>query len=99
MNQEQNNFNIYNNNEISNNQQFGETITNIEQNTFQSVNSQDYNMTSQQNLISEDELLKEFIGNNYKKITTRLFNFPGFFFTTLYMFYRKIFSEITSNLG
>ena len=39
----------------------------------------------------DDELLKAFIGNNYDKITTRPFNFAGFFFTTLYMFYRKMF--------
>ena len=39
----------------------------------------------------DDELLKVFIGNNYDKITTRPFNFAGFFFTTLYMFYRKMF--------
>lgn len=42
-------------------------------------------------IISDDELLKAFIGNNYEKITTRKFNFAGFFFTTLYMFYRKMF--------
>lgn len=39
----------------------------------------------------DDELLKVFIGNNYEKITTRAFNFAGFFFTTFYMFYRKMF--------
>ncbi len=44
-----------------------------------------------QNLINDDELLKEFIGNNYEKITTRPFNFAGWFFTAFYMFYRKMF--------
>lgn len=39
----------------------------------------------------DDELLKAFIGNNYEKITTKPFNFAGFFFTTFYMFYRKMF--------
>ena len=43
------------------------------------------------NNINDEELLKAFIGNNYKKITTRPFNFAGFFFTTFYMFYRKMF--------
>ena len=46
---------------------------------------------SNDNLSSDDELLKAFIGNNYEKITTRPFNFAGFFFTTFYMFYRKMF--------
>ncbi len=41
--------------------------------------------------INDEELLKAFIGNNYEKITTKEFNFAGFFFTTLYMFYRKMF--------
>ncbi len=40
---------------------------------------------------NDDELLRAFIGNNYEKITTRPFNFAGFFFTSLYMFYRKMF--------
>ncbi len=40
---------------------------------------------------NDDELLKAFIGKNYEKITTAPFNIPGFFFTSLYMFYRKMF--------
>ena len=40
---------------------------------------------------NDEELLKAFIGNNYEKITTKPFNFAGFFFTTMYMFYRKMF--------
>lgn len=43
------------------------------------------------NSVSDEELLRAFIGNNYEKITTRPFNFVGFFFTTFYMFYRKMF--------
>ena len=69
------------------------------QNSFQSntVNpiSQNVGVTSQptNNLAStnDEELLRAFIGNNYEKITTRPFNFAGFFFTTFYMFYRKMF--------
>ena len=38
----------------------------------------------------DEELLKAFIGKNYDKITTRPFNWSGFFFTTLYMAYRKM---------
>lgn len=41
--------------------------------------------------ISNEEFLRDFIGNNYAKITTRTFNFAGFFFTGFYMFYRKMF--------
>ena len=40
---------------------------------------------------NDEELLKSFIGKNYEKITTKPFNFAGFFFTTFYMFYRKMF--------
>lgn len=49
--------------------------------------------TPQQNepAIDDEELLKEFIGENYEKITTKPFNFAGFFFTSLYMCYRKLF--------
>lgn len=38
-----------------------------------------------------DELLRSFIGNNYDKITKNVFNVPGFFFSTFYLFYRKMF--------
>ena len=34
--------------------------------------------------------LAVFIGNNYQKITTKPFNFASFFFTSFYMFYRKM---------
>ncbi len=40
---------------------------------------------------NDEELLKAFIGQNYEKITTSQFNFAGLFFTTFYMFYRKMF--------
>ena len=54
------------------------------------------NSMSQQNVeyksnINDEELLRAFIGNNYDKITTKPFNFAGFFFTMFYMFYRKMF--------
>ncbi len=45
----------------------------------------------QSNQIDDNELLKAFIGSNYEKITTKSFNIAGFFFTTFYMFYRKMF--------
>ena len=47
--------------------------------------------TTNTNFTNDEELLRAFIGNNYEKITTRPFNFAGFFFTTFYMFYRKMF--------
>lgn len=31
------------------------------------------------NNMNDEDLLKSFIGNNYKKLTTRTFNFAGFF--------------------
>lgn len=75
------------------------TIDNIETLDSPSVNTQTYvnplpnnNIyNSQVDNINEDELLKAFIGNNYDKIVKGSFNIPGFFFTTLYMFYRKMF--------
>ena len=69
-------------------------------NNLNGMNSLETNPTSvnqqiipqqNQNLSNDDELLKAFIGNNYEKITTRPFNFAGFFFGTFYMFYRKMF--------
>lgn len=52
----------------------------------QSINQQPATNTSENN-----ELLEAFIGKNYNKLTTRKFNFSGFFFSSLYMFYRKMF--------
>ncbi len=43
------------------------------------------------NGINDQELLKAFIGFNYEKITTRSFNWSGFFFTDSYVLYRKMF--------
>jgi len=74
-------------------------INSVSQNSFQSNNinptpqnvgvaSQPINNSTSTN---DEELLRAFIGNNYEKITTRPFNFAGFFFTTFYMFYRKMF--------
>lgn len=48
-------------------------------------------INSNNNQTDEEELLKSFIGKNYDKITTRPFNIAGFFFTTFYLFYRKMF--------
>lgn len=75
-------------------------INPVSQNSFQSNNvnpmpQQNVGSTSQPTNNSastnDEELLRAFIGNNYEKITTRPFNFAGFFFTTFYMFYRKMF--------
>ena len=80
------------------------TVNPIQQNQDTSLIQSQNNVNSQMNnnvssnIISssvnqggDDELLKAFVGNNYDKITTRPFNFAGFFFTTFYMFYRKMF--------
>ena len=40
---------------------------------------------------NDEVLLKAFIGEKYEKITTSSFNIPAFFFTFLYMLYRKMF--------
>lgn len=52
---------------------------------YQSVDNQ------KQNNITDEELLKVFIGAHYDKITIHSFNAFGFLFSTLYMFYRKMF--------
>lgn len=55
--------------------------------------NQNYQMptSSYNNSYDNEELLKAFIGKNYDKITKNLFNISGFFFTTFYLFYRKMF--------
>lgn len=63
--------------------------------TMQSNSNENNNISLQQSYVStnqtDDELLRAFIGNNYEKITTGSFNIAGFFLTSLYMFYRKMF--------
>jgi len=51
--------------------------------------------TSQQipNNMSDEELLKVYVGNNYDKLTKRHFNFAAFFLSDLYMFYRKMYLQ------
>lgn len=66
------------------------SVQNLKSSTTTIVNSSGTQSTSSK-LSDDEELLKAFIGNNYEKITTKSFNFAGFFFTTFYMFYRKMF--------
>lgn len=78
----------------SSNTQMNSTIPNGNNNPMPVNSVSNNNVSTQQNTVLnqiDDELLIAFIGNNYKKITTSPFNFSGFFFTTLYMFYRKMF--------
>lgn len=99
--QPQNNINTQMNNTISANSINPTYVNplannNINVQTNMQPNQSINNISSQQNVanfnqVNDDDLLKLFIGNNYEKITTRPFNFAGFFFTTLYMFYRKMF--------
>lgn len=42
------------------------------------------------NRFRDKSLLKAYVGGNYEKIATRRFNVAGFFFTSLYLFYRKM---------
>lgn len=56
-------------------------------NNLNSISTQSANFST----FTDDELLRAFIGKNYEKITTRTFNFAGFFFKTFYMLYRKMF--------
>lgn len=42
------------------------------------------------NRFRDKSLLKAYVGKNYEKIAGRRFNVAGFFFSSLYMFYRKM---------
>lgn len=68
-------------------------INNIQNiNTIPQQNVDYFNQPQMDNATNDDEeLLKVFIGKNYDKITTKKLNFAALFFTTLYMFYRKMF--------
>ena len=96
---QQTNINQQNNNVFSNNEINQTTVSPMPTNNINSqstIQPMKNNITPQQNIenlgsVNDEELLKSFIGNNYEKITTRPFNFAGFFFTTFYMFYRKMF--------
>lgn len=100
--QPQNNLNTQVNNTVSNSNinqaPFNPLSTNNVnvQSTIQQNQNINNNIPPQQNFgtvsqVNDDDLLRAFIGNNYEKITTRPFNFAGFFFTSFYMFYRKMF--------
>ena len=45
------------------------------------------------NSILTDDLLEEYVGNNYEKISKRKVNFAAFFFTGTYFIYRKMILE------
>ncbi|MGN1358004.1 MAG: DUF2628 domain-containing protein [Bacilli bacterium] len=87
------------NNQVNNTSSTINTINPIFMNnesTIQNNQNNNSNIPPQQSFTSntfadDDELLRAFIGNNYDKITTRPFNFAGFIFNSLYMFYRKMF--------
>lgn len=55
------------------------------------VSTQNQMMSSNSKPIKDEELLDAFIGDNVEKIKNNPFNFAAFFFTNLYMFYRKMF--------
>ncbi len=65
---------------------------NLSNPTTNNINNMPSNTIEYQtDYIDDDILLRAYIGNNYEKITTQPFNIAGFFFTGLYMFYRKMF--------
>jgi len=80
INQESQNINNLNQSNLQNNM--------LNQNQEQKNENQSETIT---NSTDDEELLKIFIGKNYEKIKNKPFNFAGFFFTTFYMFYRKMF--------
>ncbi len=60
----------------------------VQNSNYQHLFHQNFQSTMQGN---DEELLKAFIGNNYESIITKPFNFAAFFFSSLYLFYRKMF--------
>ena len=40
--------------------------------------------------VSDDELLGDYVGNNYYKISSRFFNLSAIVFSSIYLFYRKM---------
>ena len=101
MQQPTNNFTQQANTPVPNNNIYqapiNPTASNVNvQQTIQANQNINGNNSSQQNIssinqINDNELLKAYIGKNNEKITTRPFNFAGFFFGPAYMFYRKMF--------
>ena len=47
------------------------------------------NKVEEEELSDDEKYLLEYIGPNAEKLTYKVFSFPGFVFTSLYMFYRK----------
>lgn len=77
------NFSVSNSNQSIQNQSLMKSV--------QSVSTVSHQQNINNNSYNDEDLLKSFIGNNYEKITRNPFNLAGFFFTSLYMFYRKMF--------
>ena len=77
------NFSVSNSNQSIQNQSLMQSV--------QSVSTVSHQQNINNNSYNDEDLLKAFIGNNYEKITRSPFNLAGFFFTSLYMFYRKMF--------
>ncbi len=77
------NFSVSNSNQSIQNQSLMKSV--------QSVSTVSHQQNINNNSYNDEDLLKSFIGNNYEKITRSPFNLVGFFFTSLYMFYRKMF--------
>lgn len=94
-----NNLNINNgisSSQVSTQSNISSQINMATQNNVGIVNTQNINNNYKEensaNILNDDELLRAFIGKNYDKITTKKFNFAGFFFAGLYMCYRKMFA-------
>lgn len=59
--------------------------------TIDSVISNLNNDNKEAFVISDESLLRAFIGSNYETITNKSFNFSAFFFSTFYFLYRKMY--------
>jgi len=62
---------------------------NLENNS--KLNEEKMMQLEQSYAINDDELLREYVGDNYEKIIKGKFNLPAFFLSSFYLFYRKRF--------
>ena len=86
-----NNINPIGNSQSSNGSILLQQTNDINSNMQNNINNLNNEYINQVTENHDEELIKSFIGKNYEKIINKKFNLAGFFFTTFYMLYRKMF--------
>ena len=88
-NNQNNQSNPVSQSQAQNNVMPNETVNPNPTSNTQSIQPNPVSQPQTQN--NDEELLKAFIGKNYDKITKQSFNLAGFFVTSFYFYYRKMF--------